>query len=172
MEYKQINENSEEGFEDLTFQITKSKRSLFSGYYIECFGKFKDNIVGLSFLIKSNMLGIVNNDVSTLKFYKDGIKIISLGRYSDDFINALSSLYELENVDLKMQKETLIECAALKGNPGNIEKEAVQFKCFLNAHSNTEYYAEFYINFDIQNSIIELKEKDTSYRENIIYTLS
>lgn len=117
------------------------------------------------------MRGIINNDFETFRTYPKGMKLTYQNGLSNDFISSVSRLYGFEIANLRLKESVFIECGALSGNPVNLQREEVQFKCFLEANDESRY-AEFYINIDLPNKKLYLKEKDPDYRENIIRYLS
>lgn len=62
-------------------------------------------------------------------------------------------------------------CFSLHGDPRNMKQEKVKFKFFFDNHNEQNLYCEFYINISVQNNVLELKEKETEYRENIARAL-
>ena len=170
--YIDINSNQEEGFADLTFNIIKFKKKLFGNIYIECAGNDKEKTIGFALELKKGMSGISNNDMRSWHTYPDGIKLIFLKDLSENFIKSLTNSYELKQTNLKLKKETTIECGSLNENPLDYNTKEIQFKCFLDSSNEKNLYAEFYINIDLQNKKLYFKEKDIDYRENIIKYLS
>ncbi len=161
----------EEGFVDLRLKITET--TIKNDYYvIDTEGNYKDDLVKLRFYLKNNMEGMekLQNSEQSFKFYKEGIKIESMGEYSNRFLKVLIELYELINYKGIMQREIITTCVALQHSPLNLTEIKVKFKCFFNEEEEDKY-AELYINFDIPNNLVEIKEKDPEYRENIIKSL-
>ena len=91
---------------------------------------------------------------------------------SEEFIESLTKSYELKIENLKLKKETTIECGSLTKNPLDYKNKEVQFKCFLDSSNEKNLYGELYINIDLPNKKLYIKEKDISYRENIVKYLS
>lgn len=170
--YIDINNNQEEGFADLTFDIITYKKKLFGNIYIECAGNDNGKTIGFGLELKKGMNGISNNDMRTWHTYPDGIKISFIKNLSEEFIESLTKSYELKHTNLKLKKETTIECGSLTKNPLDYKNKEVQFKCFLDSTNEKNIYAELYINIDLPNKKLYFKEKDISYRENIIKNLS
>lgn len=174
--YCDINCNHEEGFADLTFDIINVKKKLFGNLYIECVANDNGENVGFAVEIKKGMRGIQlkdgNLDPYTWTTTINGIKILYLNDYSDKFIKSLLKAYEFNDMDLKLNKVSPVECGCLTEEPADIENKKLDFKCFINSNCNTNLYAEFYINVDLPNKKLEFREKDIEYRENIIRYLS
>jgi hypothetical protein len=61
---------------------------------------------------------------------------------------------------------------ALKGNPANLRHEQVKFKVFFNPNGGESRYAELYTNLDLPKKTLELFEKDTGYRVQVVKALA
>ena len=166
-QYCKITQNEEDGFVDLSFDIIDIKKKLLGGIVLKCAACDEGKNVGFCLEIKNNMRGIANGDFRTFCIYPKGLKLTYQNGLSDDFISSVLRLYGFGAADLKLKESAYIECGALNGNPMNLQKEEVQFKCFLEANDENKY-AEFYINIDLPNKKLYFKEKDPNYRENII----
>lgn len=118
------------------------------------------------------MTGISNNNFNSWHTYEDGIKIIFLENYSENFIESIINSYELKLSNLKLKEISTIECGSLTENPLDYKNKEVKFKCFIDSTNEKNLYAELYINIDLPNKKIYINEKDTSYRENIVKYLS
>lgn len=59
----------------------------------------------------------------------------------------------------------------MHGDPRNIKHEEVKFKVSYDDPNVQDLYCEFYLNILVQDNVLELKEKDTEYRENIVRAL-
>ena len=60
----------------------------------------------------------------------------------------------------------------LGGNPENINSEYIKTKVFFDDLDKMTFYSEWYINIDLKNKVLELREKDPEYRLNIINILT
>lgn len=172
MEYCILDNSNEIDFKDLALQITKFKKKFLGDYYLECYGTHLDKKVGMGIYIKSNMQGVFKEDANSFKFYKNGIKIVSIGSCSDDFLTAVTEIYGFEKKQMKLKREVLIDCVTLQGNLKERYKAIVRFKCFFDANNDKNNYAEVFINFDFNNFKVYINEKDSEYREKIISNLS
>ncbi len=170
-QYCKITNDDDEGFADFSFDIIKIKKKLVGGIILECAACDEGKNVGFCLEIKSNMRGIVNNDFRTFRAYPKGMKLTYQNGLSNDFMSSVSRLYGFGIANLKLKESEFLECGAISGNPVNLRREEVQFKCFLETNDESKY-AEFYINIDLPNKKLYLKEKDPDYRENIIRNLS
>lgn len=166
-QYCNMTDNEDEGFVDFSFDIIKIKKMLLGGIILVCAACDEGKNVGFRLEVRSNMQGITNNDFSTFRTYPQGMKLTYQNGLSNDFIASVLRLYGFRPADLRLKESAYIECGALSGNPMNLQKESVNFKCFVET-SDENKYAEFYINIDLQAKKLYFREKDPDYRENII----
>ena len=170
---KEINVSEESDFVDLQFSITKYSQDEFKNHILEIKGLFKKNIVGLEIALRPDLeLGIVNDEIDSSKFYKEGINFYSIGEISDNFIFAITDLYGFENANAKMNDRIESTTFVLSGNPLNIKTDFIKTKIFLDDDDENGLYSELYVNINLKDKILELREKDSEYRENIIKELS
>ncbi|MBE1441248.1 hypothetical protein [Paenibacillus sp. OAS669] len=173
MNLRIINENTEEGFQDLEFSIVDYKRDEHSNHIIKALGICNNEVVGFEVVFKPDMLpGVVHGELDKNAFCPGGIQIRSIGMESDVFIEKLSGLYELAN-DKKEMKDTIILTSfALQGDPRAFANEYLKFKVFYDDQDELGLYSELYININLQTRILELNEKDTRYRGNLLKAFS
>ena len=147
--YCDINCNHEEGFADLTFDIINVKKKLFGNLYIECVTNDNGENVGFALEVKKGMKGIKmvdgNLDPTSWTTTIDGIKILYLKEYSDKFIKSLLKAYEFNDMDLKLNKVSPVECGCLTEEPADIENKKLDFKCFINSNCNSGFFFSFSI---------------------------
>lgn len=171
MKYRQIDQNTEEGFQDLEFDIINYQLNQNDQYQFLVLGQYYGEIVGFKVLVNDGILpGIVEGKFNQQAFYAEGITLKSIAKESDSFIKVLSELYGYQG-GLKFNNEISFTCFALDGDPRNIKNEDVKFKVFFDDNNERGLYCEFYINISVQNKTLELKEKDTGYRGNILRAL-
>ncbi|MBY0597369.1 hypothetical protein [Bacillus bingmayongensis] len=173
MEFVVINENTEEGFQDLTFNITHYWRE--NGYHVvKVFGQFEGEIVGFMIAFKDNMIRGMSTagEINYNAFHQNGIVFYSLGSDSDYLVNVISYLYLSKSSNFKMNNIVPFTCFALAGNPSNFKNEILKFKLFFDEDEELNRYCELYVNIDLRRKILELKEKDEKYRENILMALT
>ncbi|PFE05644.1 hypothetical protein COE15_04300 [Bacillus cereus] len=173
MKFVVINENTEEGFQDLTFNITHYWRE--KGYHVvKAFGQFEGEIVGFMIAFKNNMIrGIsTEGEINDNAFHQNGIVFYSLGSDSDYLVNVISHLYLSKDSNSKMNNVVPFTCFTLAGDPSNFENEILKFKLFFDEDEELNRYCELYVNIDLRRKVLELKEKDEEYRENIVMALT
>jgi hypothetical protein len=167
------NQDAEEGWQDLIFTITK-KEKIDNGFWsLTCKAKYENQIVGLKINIADGIpAGIVNNELDNTRFVENGIEIQSIGTESDKLISVISQLYgQLKLTKFSTEKLTFTIFPLNREN-ATLENGRFKFKLFFDDNNEQNLYAEFYLNPDLKNGIVELNEKDEEYRQNIVKLLS
>ncbi|MCD0470716.1 hypothetical protein [Flavobacterium sp. JAS] len=167
----------EKGFKDILLKIVSEQKMEDSYVYIAK-GLSGSKVVGLKFEIKSYLPnGIDSNGNLDPKngFIRNAIKISSIGKESDEFLKAISKLYEF-STNKKFTNDTLSP-TAFSLNKSIVEVEKLgyyKFKLFFrdNENDKEEDYCELYLNINTNEKTIELLEKDNEYRKSIIRALS
>jgi hypothetical protein len=175
MTYVIINENSDEGFQDLQFNIVQTKEDQnFISFSVR--GNYDGQLVGFNVLtLKGMQPGVLDHENFSLNkgaFYAKGIIIRRTGKESDAFITILSSLYGIPTKNNKMRNEVEFTSFALEGNPINYVNENIKFKVFFDDNDDKGLYSEAYINVKFMEGILEFHEKDIEYRKNLIEAMS
>jgi hypothetical protein len=150
----EITSRTEDGFQDIILKITESSQSDNGEFEIIAKGKSDEKTVGLKVVISEK---------------SKKVTFSSLGLESDNFIGALSRLYSLPT-DKKFIKNTLPFDLILMSKEEN--KEYYLFKIFFDPYDSAGLYSELYLNVNLTDNEIELKEKDEEYRKNLIEALS
>jgi hypothetical protein len=172
MSYLEINSNTEEGFQDLVFNIEKYWNDEYGNHIVHARGNFQGSIVGFELAFRPDMKpGVVKDEFDNAAFYAEGINLYSIGRESDELIRALSKLYSVKYKDQKMIDKVKLTSFALDGNPHNFGNEELKFKVFHDDTNSSGLYAEMYINISVEQCLVEIKEKDIEYRKNIFGAL-
>lgn len=79
MNYRQIDQNTEEGFQDLEFDIVESRYEEERNHFL-VFGQYRNEVVGFEIIVRNDMLpGIVQGQVNEEAFYGAGITLKSIG---------------------------------------------------------------------------------------------
>jgi len=153
---------------DVIFTITDNvKNAQQTDYILKAL--YQNDTVGLQ-------ISIPNKKVSEVGF-GEGIQIKSLGRISDNFLVALSTIYKLKAssatfstkidasyIDLQ---QFAIHTAGKK--PTNLS-DYQTYKLFLLNSEGDE--AEVFLNISAEEKRVELREKDLEYREPLISVFS
>lgn len=164
---------NDEGFKDVFLKIVSEETMKDTNIYIAK-GLFNSKIVGLKFEIKSNLPNGLNNNGSFDSkngFIKNGIKIYSIGKESDEFIKALSKLYGFPSN--KGFTINTLSPTAFSLNTSIVEMDKLgyyKFKLFFkdNENDNEEDYCELFFNINTNDKTVEIMEKDPAYRKLLI----
>ena len=167
------NQDAEEGWQDLIFTITE-KEKLDNGFWsLTCKAKYENQIVGLKIKIADGIpAGIVNDEIDNTNFVANGVEIQSIGTESDKLIEVISNLYEQPKMTKFSSEKLTFTAFPLNREKGILENGKFKFKLFFDDNNEQNLYAEFYMNPDLINGIVELNEKDEEYRMNIVKLLS
>ncbi|MBB5032483.1 hypothetical protein HNQ65_002065 [Prosthecobacter vanneervenii] len=109
--------------------------------------------------------------------YQATITLESLGAASDCFVVALGDLYGGELRPTSMAPQVTFTAISLEGTPATLEKGATKIKLFFEPTEDSEeaselFYAEHYLNIDLESRTVEFHEKDDSYRDAVLRALS
>lgn len=170
---RQIDVSEDEDFIDLQLVIVRYWKDEDHNHTIQAKGLWGKQTVGIEIGIRHDMkLGIVNTEVDRKRFYKEGIWFRSIGELSDNFTKALSTMFKAESTDSRMCSSVASLAFVLSGHPEYFEEDYIKTKVFFDEANEKQQYAEWYINIDLKNKILELREKAPQYRKNIINILT
>jgi hypothetical protein len=163
------NQIEKDDWVDLIFDITESSKIENEVWTFVCKAKFENSTVGFRLFINDNIEpGIINDKIDSANFVQDGLSIMGIGKESDDFINAISSLYGMQSIHKFTSQKLIYTIFPLNNKVAKLEKDKFKFKVFYDDSNEKNLYSEFYINIDLNNKILEFNEKDQDYRENIL----
>jgi len=170
---KQIDISEESDFVDLQLTITKYWQDEHKNHICQVKGLWQKDTVGFEIAFRSDLqLGIIDGEVDKTRFYKQGINFYSVGALSNNFIKALTGLYKTDNKSLMMIEKVESTTFVLDGQPEKFDSDYIKTKIFFDDMDEKGFYSEWYVNVNLKNKILELKEKDSEYRENIINMLT
>ena len=170
---KQIDVSEEPDFVDLQLTISKYWQDEYKNHICLVKGLWHKDTVGFEIAFRPDLkLGIIDDKVDNTRFYREGFNIYSIGKISDNFIKALIGLYKIDTKPLKMVDKIKSTVFVLAGQPKNFKDDFVKTKIFFDDTNEKGFYSEWFINIDLKNKILEIKEKDSEYRENIIKILT
>lgn len=127
-----------------------------------------------------NKAGDIGFNVVVVKDETLILSLVSLGLKSDIFINYLARRFNIRSSILHMKKKVSFSCVVLGGEKYEVMKKPVFLKLFYIKNFDDQEeekrfmeneYFEIYLNINIQNNTVEIKEKDFSYRKRIIKAL-
>lgn len=168
-----LNSNQSVDWKDLVFTITE-KEKLSNGYWnLVCKAKIENEIVGIRIKILDDMpAGIVNDELVQDGFTCKGVEFESIGEESDKLVERMALLFEMKKKTKFTSNKLTFTVFSLNNKKANLNKGKFKFKIFYDDDNDLNLYSEFYLNLNFKNGIIEINEKDSEYRKNIITFLS
>ncbi len=103
---------------------------------------------------------------------RSGIAYQSIGAESDALLGALSTLYGQPLPSAKFAARAYGDVVVLRGNLSEVGTYPMQAKVFFFADGPESRYAELYTNIDVTRGVLEIREKDMSYRANVLAALA
>jgi len=162
--------SKEEGFVDITMSIEKTQKAADGSIFIKVTNLLNGKKVGFSIKLqpawKANPI-----DGTDQHFYWGSGAFINEGTQTAEFVNQLSSLYELKAPKILGKKEISVEVVGLANDPLKLSDQVVKTKFFFNS-DNENLYSEVFINFDLKNKTLEFFEKDPEYRAGLLASLA
>jgi hypothetical protein len=153
---------------DILLDITSDKRSDSNHVYV-AMGLYKGKTVGLQVTVKSHgPNGVGAEGVNGGGLVQDFVQFVSIGQESDDFVEAMSELYN-QPIKSKFTSQKLsVSAFSLNSYPTDLDKKGeYKFKLFFQPDSDS-LYGEVFFNINTDKRIIELPEKDFDYRKNVL----
>jgi hypothetical protein len=170
---KQIDVSEDDDFVDLQLTVTKYWKDDDEHHIVQAKGLWGRETVGLAIAFRPDMkLGIVDTEVDKKRFYREGVNFYSIGKLSDNFTRALHSLFQIDGTLGNMQDSVGSTALIVSGRPEHFDEDYIKAKVFFDGANEKNLYAEWYVNVDLKNKILELREKDPEYRKNILAILT
>lgn len=162
-------------FVDLLFGVGQVMPQVGGAVLISLRATFDQQEVGFSRKVPIEVpAGLLTgkSDLS-VRLAPDRIEILSDGELSDRFVTALQKLYKTGNRPLKMAPRISVSAVNLADNDQILNRDLIQLKLFFNDHStNSDEYAECFLNLDLPHNYVEVAEKDSDYRKPLIKALT
>lgn len=105
-----------------------------------------------------------------IMFHRGAVTFRSIGPESDAFVLALDELYGTKIHPKAMVKEMRYPAVSLEGDPRDLSKGVAKIKAFYEPGKEDDD-AEFYINFDLSNRKLTIREKDSEFRSQVVKSL-
>ena len=169
-DYPEVVVGEEDGFVDLTFTISNSKKLESGSYEVVVKGNLKGNIVGfaIELLPTWNPQAVEGIDSP---FYWGEAFFKNTGAESVAFIRSLASLYGATVSGVSVSNEVYAQVVGLASNPEQLEVSPCRMKFFFNPDGEEELYSEVFINIDLSEKRLEFNEKDNAYRAPLLRSL-
>ena len=164
----EILSETEEGFADMVFRITKQEKQAPSEVVIGAQSMANGKKVGFRIRLGSDWeKGKLEIPITT---YKGLVILERCGTESDDLLRFMDSVYKTQILPAAMAEATRFTGISLEGKPHALTSGPVKIKLFYESENEDEY-AELYLNIDTASQKVYLNEKDEAYRAPIIKDL-
>ncbi len=169
-DYPEVVVGEEDGFVDLTFTISNSKKLESGSYEVVVKGNLKGDIVGfaIELLPSWNPQSVEGIDDP---FYWGEAFFKNTGEESVAFIRSLASLYGATVSGASVSNEVYAQVVGLACNPEQLEVSPCKMKFFFNPDGEEALYSEVFINIDLSENKLEFNEKDNDYRTPLLRSL-
>lgn len=170
-DYPILDQFSEEGFVDLTFEIVDLVEDV-EFYRFNLAASFDENVVGMGVMVRKDMrAGFDSNmDLDREHVYRHGVRVFSAGDRSDRLVAAISKLYEDPGPNWRMVDEETFTAIALHQGEIDMATQPIKLKIFGRDSEpfDEEAYYESFFNVDLPNRLVFWNEKDQDYRASLL----
>ncbi|MEO3737674.1 hypothetical protein [Shewanella baltica] len=169
-DYPEVIVGEEDGFVDLTFTISNSKKLESGSYQVVVKGNLKGDKVGfaIEILPSWNPQAVEGIDDA---FYWGEAFFRNTGSESENFIKSLATLYGATVNDVSVPEKVYAQVVGLACNPEKIDELPCKMKFFFNPDGEEDLYSEVFINIDTVAKELEFNEKDNDYRVPLLRSL-
>lgn len=176
-EYPILDQFSEEGFVDLTFEILDLVEDD-SFYRFNVAASFDDQVVGMGVVVQKGIKSgfDANMDLIRDHVYREGVRFFSAGERSDRLIAAIGKLYGSDEITTRTRMIDEERFTAIALHQGDIDLASVPVKLKIFGRDgepfDEESYYESFFNIDLPNRLIFWNEKDQGYRTPLLRGIS
>ena len=169
-DYPEVVVGEEDGFVDLSFTISSSKKLESGSHEVAVKGKLKGEKVGfvIELLPSWNPQAVEGIDDA---FYWGEAFFKSTGSESEAFIKSLATLYGANVNNASVPDKVYAQVVGLACNPEKLEVTPCKMKFFFNPDGEEDLYSEVFINIDFAAKKLEFNEKDNDYRAPLLRSL-
>jgi len=160
----------EEGFVDFDLPLAETDMLPSGARRLVALGMLEGQQLGFAVEIHPDWKAKPIEDGS-ITFYWGRVTLRRSGAASDAFVTALSKLYASVAPAKSMLAEINAQAVGLGEDPRKLAETPAKMKLFF--HSEIEArYAEVFPNVDLSARLVQFREKDPEYRENLVRALS
>lgn len=106
-----------------------------------------------------------------LSMHGGDVELVSVLGESDAFVRVLDEKYGSKFLPGGMKPRVSFRAVSLAGDPARLQDGRLEMKLFFNSDDETRY-AEFYLNIDADEGVVQFHEKDGHYRKAIVMALA
>lgn len=173
--YPVLDQLSEEGFVDFTFQIVDLVEDA-DHYRFHLAASFDDEVVGFGVELKKEIRSGFDSDMNLIKehVYHHGVSFFSAGEQSSRLVRVIAMLYGAEPGNRNMVEKESFTAIALHQGEIDLASEPVKIKIFGRDSEpfDEDAYYESFFNVNLANRLVFWNEKDPDYREPLLKGLS
>jgi hypothetical protein len=169
-----LDQRSEEGFVDLTFEILDLEEESGNYRFTLC-ASFDDEVVGMEVTVRKGIQAGFDADMELVEdhVYRNGVRFYRTGDESDRLITAIGKLYGADRPNSRMINEESFTAIALHQGEIDMASQPVKLKLFGRDGEpfiEDSYYESFF-NIDLPQGLVFWNEKDQDYREPLLRAL-
>jgi len=174
-DYPILDQFSEEGFVDLTFEIVDlAEDDAFFRFHLA--SSFEGEVVGMGVVLRKGVGPGFDEDMDLIQenVYRQGVRFYSAGEQSDRLVRAIAKLYGYDAAARRMIAEEAFTAIALQQGEIDLAAHPVRLKIFgrdADPIDEDRYYESFF-NVDIANRLVFWNEKDQDYRNALLAALT
>ena len=142
---------SKDGLRDLILPIARLSRESDGGYSVVASGVLEGQRVGLA-----------------VRFHPQGVTFFADGAQTLGLVAALGKAYGVTLSGVELRPAVELTSLVLQGDPRRPKDGELRLKVFHDEKEERGEYYELYVNLDLDQMRLVLKEKDPEYRENIL----
>ncbi|MCC5451908.1 hypothetical protein LMJ53_09255 [Rheinheimera sp. UJ51] len=169
-DYPEVVVGEEEGFVDLSFTISNSKKLESGSYEVVVKGNLKGDKVGFAIELLPSWNPQAVEGINDA-FYWGEAFFKNTGAESEAFIRSLASLYGATLSDASVPDKVYAQVVGLACNPEHLDVSVCKMKFFFNPDGEEDLYSEVFINIDLAEKRLEFNEKDNDYRAPLLRSL-
>lgn len=179
------------GAADVAFRITGSRTNRDRSFRMTARALYRRQPVGFAFelgpswggnlgqgiggalarALGPEMGGMFAEAFEQLSLNQGSVSFHSLGPESDRFVAVLARMYEVEPPGTAMKPSVPFAAISMDGDPARPQAGPVLMKLFFE-RDDPDDSVEVYANVDLPAGSLELREKDSAYRESLVRALA
>lgn len=167
----EVPSEDDDGYRDLTLYVAEWRSEPDGGLVVRGEGRHQSRPLALEVCLLPNWEASTPSGPIPLKVHWGQVEYRSLGPVSDDLLRVMAQAYEIGRPPDSMCTRRLFSAAVLQGDPAQPTASALRIKLFHEAEDENDY-AEWFTNIDLASRRLEIREKDSAYREAIIRVLT
>ena len=164
--------HKEVGFTDFVFFISHVQSNQY-GAIIQASALDGKTDVGFELEVPNSWRDTTAGPKNELHLHQGAIGMLSDGVSSDALISTMQRAYGQPEKAASFAKTVHATAISLSGDPAKVLTEVCQIKLFFGEDTGKDApYAEVFLDIDVKNKVVLLKEKDPEYRADLLKFLT